>query len=259
MNYLHLVLLLLLPGLACAANETSVTRSVGKFSANSEVQLEQAILKRPVIESVLNNHVIQSRTARHTQDAYFEFFDIWVELSGDIDEDGFYHHIKVTFDADTDSELETVYVKLYSSYEGGPWHQFAVSDLFEIQSDSTDDTYEILTELIQGYPPGYYDVLIELHSLHHPSVVASKVIDAQEAGFALTLEDRDHDDYYYEDDDYYDVSYGVGVSGSFSITGLLMLLILIGIKLRYFSAPNKKVPELLTLRRENHEQPGTRG
>jgi len=234
------VLLLLIPSLANASDD-GLARSAGKYSSDISLQLSQQMPQQLANISILKSDSTETsafRIASHAPATEFEIFDAWVDLSGDLDDDGFYHNIRVTFDADTNSDLETVYVKLFLSREGGPWYQYADSDLFEIHQDSADDSYEVLTELLEGYQPGYYDVLIELHSLYHPGIVASYTIESQDTHTGITLEDLEHDEYYrddYAEIDYVDVSYGAGVSGSFSYAGLILLGILLIIKLRYFS------------------------
>lgn len=232
MKAINLLILLLLPGLALAIDEQGLTRSAGKLLSDDTVQLTEKITGSPVIKAAKptsSDGNRQSRlTASHDTSVNFEIFDAWIALSGDLDDDGFYHRIKVTFDADVDTELETVYAKLYLSHEGGDWYQYADSDLFEIHYDSVEDTYQVLTELIEGYPSGYYDVLIELHSLHHSGIVASRIILTDEYGYSITLEDLEHDEVYPEES--YSESYsesGYGVSGSFSISVLCMLILLV--------------------------------
>ncbi len=250
MNRSLLLIILLLPGLSHALEDDRLSRSAGKFSIDNSVQLKEKLLSIQVmnfghsvnVENSLNNdepNQLQAalKTANHLDPVEFIIFDAWLELTGDIDDDGFYHNIRLTFDADVNTGTEAVYAKLYLSHEGGPWYQYATSDVFEIHLDSADDSYEIMTELIEGYPPGYYDVMIELHSFYHHGTVASKILDSFNTGFDITLEDLQHDDYYaagydgyYYEDDYYYESYSHGHSGNLSLALLLLFLILLYVK-----------------------------
>ncbi len=216
MKVLNVFLILLLPGIIYAADNTGLSRSAGKLVNDNSINLH----------ATLTNSTVS------------EIFDAWVELSGDIDHDGFFHRIKTTFDADVNTPAETAYAKLYLSYEGGPWQQYADSDLYGIFYDSVDDSYEVVGELIEGYPPGYYEVLIELHSFYHPGVVASRMVSFDEEGYSITLEDLSFDEVYVQEEVYYEPDYIVS-SGSFSWAGILMLSFLLIIKLKYFSAANK--------------------
>ena len=184
---------------------------------------------------------VARRQAEHGLPVAFEIFDAHAEATADLDGDGYYHRLKITFDADVNSTLETVYAKLYLSYEGGDWQTYATSDLFQIYDDSAEDRYEIITELLEGYQPGYYDVLIELHSLYHTGIVAKRIISTDNDGHVLALEDREHDEYYAEEIFY--TGYGsYGATGSFSLIALFLLGLLVIIKfrgaLKTSSAPN---------------------
>jgi len=244
MKILTIFLMLLVPGVIYATDTPNQTRSAGKLVNNNSQDLNSVLANRPVVVSTMkkargteNNSgavlVQQNRTANHGSLIEFEIFDAWVELTGDIDHDGFFHRVKTTFDADVNSPVETVYAKLYLSYEGGPWQQFADSELYEIYHDSIADTYEVVGELIEGYPPGYYEVLIELHSFYHAGVVASRMISSDVEGYAISLEDLSYDEAYIQDNVYYQPDYIVG-AGSISWPGILILGFLIIIKFRYF-------------------------
>ncbi len=240
-----MLLLLILPALVWADDGSLRTRSAAGYAvgdaAVSQLQrletagvIESARITKPRLLFGVSgaDSDIQARTvAAHPGSVAFEIFDAWVELSGDLDHDGYYHRINVVLDADTTAALETVYVKLYLSHEGGDWVQYATSDLFDIYFDSIDDTYEVVTELIEGFPPGYYDVLIELHSLYHPEIVASRIIDGFTAGAGIALEDLEHDDAQRLAVSVEGYAYG---TGSISTLGLIMYGLLLLLKLRYF-------------------------
>ena len=126
-------------------------------------------------------------------------FDFWiysadVDLFHDDDWDGFYHGIDLRFDADTWHAAAEVYAVLFLSYEGGPWNEYAVTNIFTIWGSSGLDDYFIETELLSGYPTGYYDLLIELYDAWDGSYVASfGPADSSELSF-LPLESANRDD-----------------------------------------------------------------
>ncbi|MCK4710637.1 MAG: choice-of-anchor H family protein, partial [Gammaproteobacteria bacterium] len=212
MKFLNLLLVLLLvpttSGILHAADSTSLARSAGKLVSDSSFELNDKLLSSPILqsgpskdrasESTVESTTTQKyRLANHGVE--FVIYDAKVELTGDIDNDGFYHNIKISFDADVNiPEVESVYAILYLSYEDGPWQQFADTDLFEIDYDSPSDTYVVMSELIEGYPPGYYDVLIELYSDYHEGIVASLILTRDIEDFPITLEDLGHDEVYDE-------------------------------------------------------------
>jgi len=94
----------------------------------------------------------------------FWFYSADVLLFNDHDDDGYYHGIDLLFDADTYFISADVYAVVYLSYEGGPWNEYAATEIFTLYGTESDDEFNIVTELLSGYPAGSYDLLIELLS-----------------------------------------------------------------------------------------------
>ncbi len=123
----------------------------------------------------------------------FWIYDVDVILFNDDDRDGYFHGIDLLFDADTYYASAEVYAVLYLSYEGGPWNEYGVTEDFWIYGTSADDEYVMVTELMQGYPTGDYDILIELFDAWDGSFVASYgPEDTSELSY-LPLEDYNRD------------------------------------------------------------------
>jgi hypothetical protein len=148
----------------------------------------------------------------HPAGRVFSIIDAQVVMSWDDDDDGFYHRLKVSFDPDVGSGEAWVYARLYLSLEGGPWNHFFTTDVFPIEGDASDDAYEVVTRLLDGYPTGYYDVLIELYDADYDLLVLNYGPYEDEDLGVLPLEDSYRDSY--EDD-----SGGGGAMGA----GLLLL------------------------------------
>jgi hypothetical protein len=117
-------------------------------------------------------------------------------ISRDDDDDGYYHRLKVVFDADTSGDEVWVYARLYLSLEGGPWNHYYTTDLFPVEGDTRDDEYEVVTRLLDGYPTGYYDVLIELYDGDDELLAVNYGPYEDDDLAVLPLEDS------YRDDDY---------------------------------------------------------
>ena len=105
----------------------------------------------------------QQRQVAHPLGQSFSIVDAQSVISRDDDGDGYYHRIRVDFDADVASGTAWVYAKLYLSLEGGPWNLYYTTDSFQIEEELSSDAYTVTTRLLDGYPTGYYDVLIELY------------------------------------------------------------------------------------------------
>ena len=120
------------------------------------------------------------------------------------------------FDADVDAGDAYVFAQLYLSFEGGPWNHYFTTDVFHILEDVGYDDYEVVTRLLEGYPSGYYDVLIELYDADGDTHVASYGPYEDLALSALPLEDQSRDALYP-----YSESHGGG--GSLGLFSLLLL------------------------------------
>jgi hypothetical protein len=135
----------------------------------------------------------QPTVAMRAVNEEFWFYDGIVDIFSDLDRDGYYSDIKVTFDVDTIYSVADVYAVIYLSYELGPWNEITDTDDFTIYGASGDDEYFIETELLSGYPTGSYDVLIELYDTFDGAMVASfGPEDSSELSY-LPLEDVGRD------------------------------------------------------------------
>jgi hypothetical protein len=90
-------------------------------------------------------------------------YDAKTDLFSDRDHDGYYHHLRVTFDADSIFDPAQLYAIIYVSADGNAWERLYTTDDFTIHGSSSDDAYEVETDLVSGYSTGLYDVLIELY------------------------------------------------------------------------------------------------
>lgn len=245
MNRIKTIMLLLaLGGYAVAGQaqqDEQVTRSAEKFQVDQTVEMSQLLAKSELISksaptqsedyaSKGSDSEFAGIANRHDQ--LFSIYEANVRLAADFDEDGYFHEITVSFDVDVNVESASVYAKLYLSRNGGPWGQYFTTRVFHIDGNASSDAYEVTTELVEGYPPGYYDVLVEIYSLDHAYMVTSKVLDFHYLGKDVALEDRGWDEpYYYDDYGYTDVSVAFG-AGSFSLLLIFFLVLQVAIAAR---------------------------
>ena len=213
-----------------AQEDVLVSRSVGKLVEDESIELTTGVRKQDLViteppdqdqtRDTTSTRIREGRTGiANRHDQYFSIYDANVSLLSDLDGDGYHHSINLFFDVDVSDEGATVYAKLYLSRNGGPWLQYYTTDWFNIYGDNYSDAYEVTTELLEGYAPGYYDILIEVFSLNHADMVASQVLDSYYLGKDIMLEDLSRDEIYYYEEDYY--SYG---AGSFSLVWLLLIV-----------------------------------
>lgn len=123
----------------------------------------------------------------------FWFYTADVELFLDRDLDGYYTGIDLLFDADTYYDVADVYAVLYLSYEYGPWNEYAETEVFTIFGSSAGDEYVVETDLVEGYPTGNYDILIELYDAYDNALVATFAPEDTSELAILPLEDIGRD------------------------------------------------------------------
>lgn len=120
-------------------------------------------------------------------------YDADVVLFDDFDNDGFHHFLSVRIDADSWRESAWVYAELYLSADGVTWEHYHSTDDFWIGGETGDDEFFVDTELLSGYPKGYYDLLIELYDADYGSF-SDEFGPRQSDGLALLpLEDKTQD------------------------------------------------------------------
>ena len=131
-------------------------------------------------------------TAQAPNDRFW-FYSVDVELFNDTDRDGYFAGIDLLFDADTLYASAEVYAVVYLSLDGGDWVEYAATEDFTIFGASGDDSYNIVTDLIEGYPTGSYDILIELFDAWNGEFVAYVGPEDASALAFLPLEDQNND------------------------------------------------------------------
>ena len=134
-----------------------------------------------------------SGDAAGTPNTDFWFYDAYVQLFSDVDRDGYFTGIELTFDADTIYAAADVYAVVYLSYEYGPWNEYAETEDFSIFGASGNDEYVIETDLVAGYPTGNYDILIELYDAWDGAFVAEIGPEDTSELSLLPLEDTNRD------------------------------------------------------------------
>lgn len=115
----------------------------------------------------------QQRKLEYTRSANPDFwvFDAFVELNSDSDYDGFYSYFTVEFDVDTVYSDADIYARLFLS-RGDVFEEYHTSSVFQISGDSSFDSIVIESELVSGFAPGDYELLIEIYDAYDDSLVA---------------------------------------------------------------------------------------
>lgn len=157
------------------------------------------------------------------QDHNHEFwiYEAWVEYRRDTDFDGYYSGFSVEFDADTIFAQADVYARLYLA-SGNTYKEYYTTSVFSISGESSLDSLEVVSDLVEGFPATDYDMLIELYDAYSDALVASFDANNDADLSLLPLESSE-----YEDNDTVVISYESG--GSFGYWAILIcLLVLFG-------------------------------
>ena len=226
----------------------SVSVSFADLTKNINQVQRDSLIKNKKTNKVVNRYQNKSRSQVQTDKLIatkqktnnfslnssgyeFAIFTAETRLITDDDQDGFYQGFSVTFDADylryDDYDQTTVYAELYLRKNNGPWLHYYTTESFVIHSDSSDDAFEVVTSLVEGYNTEYYDVLIDLYEVGYSDIVATYSSDDSNALYALPLESADYDFYEVIEEVY------VEEGGSFSLLLLFALLILLLIRFHY--------------------------
>lgn len=91
------------------------------------------------------------------------FHSIELELSGDVNDNGFYHQLYLEFDADTNRSSKAVFAEFSLQRGNRPEQLFHTSSIFTLYGQSRDDWFAIDTSLEANYPTDYYTLIIRIY------------------------------------------------------------------------------------------------
>lgn len=138
-----------------------------------------------------NTQVNPANKAGSNHDVWFYSVDI--NLFDDPNHNGYYNHMIIDFDADTNFDHIDVYAVLSLTDPNGIITEYYVTDNFDLYGESTDDTHQVDTVLTTNWMADGYDLSIELFDAYNHELVA--YVDKYEApqmGY-LTLESLDYE------------------------------------------------------------------
>jgi hypothetical protein len=114
----------------------------------------------------------QQRTVVSHANQDFWIYDASVTLRNDLDYDGYAYRFSLEFDADTVYQRAEVYARLYLT-RGELYKEFHTTSVFSIFGDDEGDSLVVDTELLNGFPTGDYEMLIELYDAYSDELVAT--------------------------------------------------------------------------------------
>ncbi len=159
---------------AASGKEVAVSETINTPELNAADNVPTRVKKKD-LSSIAGKSGEQLRTATHSVDYWF--YDAWMTLYTDRDYDGYYASFDLEFDADTNYYQAPVYAIVYLG-TNDYYEAFHVTSVFNLYSDSSDDSVLLESELVSGYPSNDYDILIELIDAQTDQVLVT--IDAYE-------------------------------------------------------------------------------
>lgn len=226
-------------------SKTIVTNSSSLVTQSGPEKSVSSIVHEPLVATGPRARANVTATQR-TLNSTVYFFDAASETLADLDGDGFAHRFKLSFDADTLRGISsTVYADVFLSFEGGPWNYFHTTEPFTLYGVRNDDRVVMVSDLEDGYPAGFYDVLIELYAAGTDEFLADYGPYDSYSLAALPLEDQYSDNYYdasprgYTSDVYVETYAGGGGSADYILVFLVCIAAALrGVKPRYRKTNN---------------------
>ncbi|MBC3766510.1 choice-of-anchor H family protein [Neptunicella marina] len=156
------------------------SKGVKAFSSASSATRQHAAAK-----------VLSSRTV--VDDPDFWIYDAWITLDVDTDGDGYYSGFSVEFDADTIYSHADVYARLYLSRGDEDFYEYHTTADFPIDGEDSTDSFVVETDLVDGFPTGDYELLIELYDATTNQLVASLDGYDDDDLYLIPLESDNHE------------------------------------------------------------------
>jgi len=203
-----------------ASNSTQKVMSTMSPTAQSKTSTSASDKKDPQAK------VLTVRPEAKSTNQEFWIFDAWVEFFRDDDGDGYFNYFSVEFDVDTEYSSAEVYARLYLGIDE-VFKEYHTTSYFNIYADNSNDSFVVESELLNGFPPGDYEVLIELYDAYNDELVAVYDGNYDADLYLLSLESKEFEST--------QVVIITEHGGSVSLWGLLLLPILL-ITRRYRNA-----------------------
>lgn len=125
----------------------------------------------------------------------FRVYDAHTRLYDDRDHDGYYSYLQLDFDVDTDFEVADIYADIWLIDSYGDETLLFATEVFTIYGHSGIDDYRVEAELVAGFDPDLYDVLIEVFDAYDDSLVAHHGARESSAMSLLPMESVHQDDW----------------------------------------------------------------
>jgi hypothetical protein len=136
---------------------------------------------------------VSRESARNNDDPDFWIYDSFVTFTADIDYDGYYSSFTLEFDVDTIYTSAPIYAVIYTSISD-VFTPFYTTNIYDINSDNTQDAIIIENDLVTGFPSNDYELMVMIYDADTDEVVAvaDGTDDADLAYLSLESEDYEY-------------------------------------------------------------------
>lgn len=175
------------------AEEVKVTTKEYQFKEALDTVSTQSTTETSAKKKALETIKNKSRESiQSLNDTEFWIYDSWVTTHNDYDYDGYYTTLNIEFDADTVFSQVPVYAVIYLG-KNDVFDSIHVTSVFNIYGDDSNDAFITESDLVSGFPPYDYEILIELYDADHDVLVAASdgYWDADLAYVSLESENYD--------------------------------------------------------------------
>lgn len=114
---------------------------------------------------------LSRESARLDDDIDFWIYDSYVNLTADIDYDGYYSSFTLEFDVDTIYQSAPIYAVIYTS-TSDEFTPFYTTNIYNIYGDNTQDAIIIENDLVTGFPSNEYELMVVIYDADTDEVVA---------------------------------------------------------------------------------------
>ncbi len=189
---LILSLIVVLPASASATDNnetTAITSSASQFDA--PLTTGAALDSNPPPVRAQRHY---DQYSAYTNSDYW-IYDSWVSLQRDRDADGYYSSLSITFDADTIYNAASVYAVVFIG-RNDAYSSIYTTSIFTLYGNDSEDALTIDSELVSGFPPREYNILLELYDADtHELLAYSDDYDDADLAY-LSMESKNHDQPY---------------------------------------------------------------
>ena len=227
MNHRSIKMLLIASTAILTCGQASATEAVSEARSSTTTYQNSTIQNHYPAATKAADTVEES--SRRTVQNYTHglwVFDLYIDLTTDIDFDGHYSSFTVSLDIESNFSPQTVYAVFYLRQNNDLWLEYAASNNFVVSDSGPQDAIFIESNLDAGYPSGYYDHYVEIYDAYDNSLLLSYGPDQSSHVYNIPFESYTHDSFVSPAS----VRLSISTTGSLTLTTLLFFIGTLGLQ-----------------------------